>query len=180
MLAPPKHVLVYRDAPGFCHAGFVAIFNGVATSSDTHISPDGCLIYPVFTNANLFLQFTHYAPCRSYGRAPLFLDVPKIAAPTLVRGNCTSSLGGVLASTFWAAAYGIPVWVGEVRSKFNCADPPAHVSPLIGVAAMVIASPNGTFRPGDSLLCYRLGRSSANSEFWAPWPLPPLDKTDSV
>ena len=56
-------------------------------------------------------------------------------AATLVRGSCASSMGGVLASTFWAAAasYCTPVWVEEVRSKYNIADPPSRVCHLLGM-----------------------------------------------
>ena len=110
---------------------------------------------------------------------PLLLRIDNSAAsPTLVRGNCPSPLGATIASAFWAAAaaYGTPVWVGEVRTKFNIADAPsrqcAHVSDQPPFTRPNTGAPdvfNATFASNEALERFRLRCNAKNSEFSPPW-----------
>ena len=188
-LDPPNTVLVYSDAAGSGHISFVAVFNSRRKTGHSHLP---CW----FTAMAGIYEFEMCSAILALHAAALFAPGLPIllctdnagAAAALIRGNCASELGRVLASVFRTAAAlnGSLIWVGEVRSKFNVADAPSRDCPLVE-ERMATAGPNfglpgafaDTFASRESLLSRQYKCHPSNPRFLNPWPFPQSDGTGS-
>ena len=112
------------------------------------------------------------------GRPILLCIDNSAAAAALVRGNCPSPIGASLASVFWAAAaaYSTPVWIEEVRSRFNAADSPSRQCALIDVIPNFTGKNAGvpdlftqSFDSMDALTRFRFRRPTACQSMNPPW-----------
>ena len=110
------------------------------------------------------------------------------AVAALVRGNCDSEIGGILTAVFWeiAAFYGTPVWIAEVRSKFNIADPPSRACNLLEDPS-VVKTPNfgipetskQTFISKENLLKAQFEFCETKLSFPGPWSRPIRHKAEA-
>ena len=101
MLAPPKPALVYCDASGIGHIGFVAISQGEVKVGHSHLPPWVLELAGIYEFELISAIFALHAVSLLWPGLPIILCTDNAgAASTLVRGNCSSPLGGVLASTF--------------------------------------------------------------------------------
>ena len=133
-LQPKKPILAYADASGTGHIGAVVFCDATAKSAHTHlpklfVGENG--IYEFETDAMIYalLIASLFMPSR-----PLLLRGDNSGAvASIVRGNCATKAGEKLTAAFWAIAafYSTPIWIEEVRSKFNISDPPSRACPLL-------------------------------------------------
>ena len=135
LLTPPQPILVYCDPAGSGRIAFVLIYGSARKTGHTHLPERFCTmagIYEFEFDSAIFAL--HAASLVFPGQTIILCCDNSAAASNIVRGNCESDLGRNLAAVFWAAASAscTPVWVEEVRSKFNNADPPFQGLPLGG------------------------------------------------
>ena len=188
LLRPPRPVLVYCDAAGSGHIAFVLIFGSTRKTGRAHLPEWFCLAGGIYEYELASAIFALHAASLVFPGQPIILCCDNsAAASTIVRGNCESDIGRKLAAVFRAAAsaWCTPVWVGEVRSKFNNADPPSRVCPLVETPA-VINEPNlgipelflHTFRSCEHFCRAQTECVGNNLEFSVPWPCPKGHKAE--
>ena len=133
-LLPKKPLLAYADASGPGHLGVVIFCEGSSKSMHTHlpgwfVEESGIYEFEIAAMIYALLAASLLMP----GRPLLLCGDNSGAVAAIVRGNCTTKAGKMLTAVFWAIAafYGTPIWVEEVRSKFNIADLPSRACPLL-------------------------------------------------
>ena len=179
-LNPKKPVLAYADASGPGHIGVVIFSGGTAKSMHTHlpewfVSKHG--IYEFEISAMIYALVI--ASLLKPGRPLLLCGDNSGACAALVRGNCTTAAGKTLTAIFWAIAafYGTPVWVEEVRSKFNIADPPSRACPCLD-DPHPFKKPNfgvpesfkNLFESNEKLVESQFKFTEGKPSFVGPWP----------
>ena len=131
---PPIPTLVYVDASGPGHIGAATVFDNTVKVAHTHLPGwfvESNAIYE-FELAGAIFGLT-MANVLTPGRPILLCIDNDAASSTLVRGNSEKPLGRALASVFWliAANFSCPIWIEQVRSKLNVADPPSRACKCI-------------------------------------------------
>ena len=188
-LNPKKPILVYADASGEGHIGVVIFFDGTRKMMHTHLPEwfqEEFGIYE-FELAGMILALM-IASLLKPGHPVLMCGDNNSAVAALVRGNCDSDVGRILTAVFWAVAafYGTPVWIEEVRSKFNIADPPSRACSLLEDPS-VLKTPNfgvpesfkQMFLSRENLTKTQFEFRETKLSFTGPWPCPIHHKAES-
>ena len=101
LLKPTKPVLVYCDASGSGHIGFVVIYEGIRKFGHTHLPIWIAETAGIYEYELISAIYALRAASLLWQGLPILLRTDNSgAASTLVRGNCTSAMGGILASVF--------------------------------------------------------------------------------
>ena len=179
MLTPPKPCVVYCDASGTGHIGFYIKNGEEIRTGNTHLPEWFTKIGGIFEYELAGAIYALFAASVVWPGLPILLCVDNsAAAATLVRGNCPSDLGAILAAVFWcaAASSSTPVWVEEVRSKFNVADTPSRLCAFIPDRPSFHFSNHGVpdtfadvFANYESLLRARTKSPAQGQGFLSPW-----------
>ena len=181
-LNPKKPILIYADASGEGHIGAVVFFEGPSKTMHTHLPEWFAIengIYE-FELAGVILALIITSLLKP-GHPILLCGDNNSAVAALIRGNCESKRGRMLTAVFWAVAafYGTPVWIEEVRTKFNIADPPSRACCLLADPA-VLKTPNfglpesfkWIFHSLENLTSAQFEFSEKKLSFTGPWPCP--------
>ena len=179
---PPTPTIVYVDASGPGNIGAVAIFDDTAKVAHAHL-PEW------FAEPNSIYEFELagavfgiiMANVLTPGR-PILLCIDNDAASgTLVRCNSEKPIARTLTSIFWlvAANFSCPIWIGQVRSKLNAADPPSRACDCISNPP-VIKSPNpgapesfrAVFEPNEAFTKHQFIFKESARCFSEGWPCP--------
>ena len=189
-LNPKKPILVYADACGEGHIGIVIFFDGSRKIMHTHLPErfhDEFGIFE-FELAGMILAIT-VASLLKPGHPVLMCGDNNSAIAALVRGNCDTTIGRMLTAVFWAVAafYGTPVWIEEVRSKFNIADPPSRACSMIEDPSEVKSINYGVtesfkqiFTSKENLLKAQFEFCEGKLSFTGPWACPIHHKAETA
>ena len=125
---------MYVEASGPDHIGDVAFFDNNVRVTRTHLpewlSNLGGIYEFEMGGAISGLTLVNVS---TPGR-PIAICIDNAAASgPLVRWYSDTPIGRSIASIFWSAAahFSFPVWIGQVRSKLNAADPPSRACACI-------------------------------------------------